>query len=53
MFARCLPRTPEFADLSKGVSGLELADSITGDAHKMLNVVRLTTLNKATPLPHD
>jgi glutamate/tyrosine decarboxylase-like PLP-dependent enzyme len=40
MFARCLPQTPEFADLIKCVSGLELADSITGDGHKMLNVVR-------------
>jgi glutamate/tyrosine decarboxylase-like PLP-dependent enzyme len=53
MFARCLPRTPEFADLSNGVSGLELADSITGDAHKMLNVVRPFTLDKATPLHDD
>lgn len=28
----------EFEELSKGVLGLELADSITGDGHKMLNV---------------
>ena len=40
MFARCLPRTPEFGELREAVSGLELADSITGDGHKMLNVVR-------------
>jgi glutamate/tyrosine decarboxylase-like PLP-dependent enzyme len=37
--ARLLPdNNPEYAHLTSGVSGLELADSITGDAHKMLNV---------------
>lgn len=35
---RCLPAIPEFASLRNKVEGLSLADSITGDAHKMLNV---------------
>ena len=38
MFARCLPHTPEFANLRESVSGLELADSWATDAHKWLNV---------------
>ncbi|KAL2073304.1 hypothetical protein VTL71DRAFT_10628 [Oculimacula yallundae] len=38
IFARCLPSTDEFATLRKSASGVELADSICGDAHKMLNV---------------
>ncbi|KIM99360.1 hypothetical protein OIDMADRAFT_126850 [Oidiodendron maius Zn] len=38
IFARSLASSPEFADLSKSLSGIELADSIAGDAHKMLNV---------------
>jgi glutamate/tyrosine decarboxylase-like PLP-dependent enzyme len=29
---------PTYSHLNAGVAGLELADSITGDAHKMLNV---------------
>ncbi|KAK6607667.1 pyridoxal-dependent decarboxylase [Botrytis cinerea] len=38
IFAQSLPNTSEFASL-KGVSaGIQLADSITGDGHKMLNV---------------
>jgi hypothetical protein len=39
IFARSLPNTPEFSSLINSASGLELADSITGDGHKMLNVV--------------
>lgn len=31
----------EFAQLMRGAEGLELADSITGDAHKLFNVVSL------------
>ncbi|CZT00757.1 related to L-2,4-diaminobutyrate decarboxylase [Rhynchosporium agropyri] len=38
IFARCLPSTVEFATLRRYASGIELADSICGDAHKMLNV---------------
>lgn len=38
IFARCLPSSPEFASLFSSASGLELADSISGDGHKMLNV---------------
>ena len=33
-----MPRTPEYEDVRQGTEGLELADSITGDGHKMLNV---------------
>ena len=36
--AALLPPTPEFAYVRRGVADLHLADSITGDAHKMLNV---------------
>lgn len=39
LLARTLPRNnPAYATLSEGAAGLELADSITGDAHKLLNV---------------
>jgi glutamate/tyrosine decarboxylase-like PLP-dependent enzyme len=38
VFARSLPKTSEFASLINQASGLELADSITGDCHKLLNV---------------
>jgi glutamate/tyrosine decarboxylase-like PLP-dependent enzyme len=38
LFARSLPPTPEFQALILASSGLELADSIGGDCHKMLNV---------------
>ena len=37
--ARCLPRDNNlYRAIVDGVKGLELADSITGDAHKLLNV---------------
>ena len=37
--ARLLPSSnPSYTTLLEGVAGLELADSITGDAHKLLNV---------------
>jgi glutamate/tyrosine decarboxylase-like PLP-dependent enzyme len=29
---------PEYSEIVRGVAGLELADSITGDCHKLLNV---------------
>ncbi|KAG9242848.1 pyridoxal phosphate-dependent transferase [Calycina marina] len=38
VFARCLPKTAEFSALHESAGGLELADSIAGDCHKMLNV---------------
>ncbi|KAK4540858.1 hypothetical protein LTR36_008800 [Oleoguttula mirabilis] len=38
LLARVLPETEEYHAIKEGVSGLELADSITGDAHKLLNV---------------
>jgi glutamate/tyrosine decarboxylase-like PLP-dependent enzyme len=38
IFARSLPKTSEFVSLIDLSSGLELADSITGDCHKLLNV---------------
>jgi glutamate/tyrosine decarboxylase-like PLP-dependent enzyme len=37
--ARCLPSSnPEFTHLREGVENIHLADSITSDAHKLLNV---------------
>lgn len=38
MFARLLDNSPEFKHVWRGAEGLELADSITGDGHKLLNV---------------
>ncbi|KAJ4306205.1 hypothetical protein N0V88_001001 [Collariella sp. IMI 366227] len=38
IFARALPRTDEFLSLHAHVAGLELADSIAADGHKLLNV---------------
>ncbi|KAK7756109.1 hypothetical protein SLS62_002052 [Diatrype stigma] len=38
LFNRILPKTSEFAKLRSIAAGLELADSITADGHKLLNV---------------
>ncbi|KAJ9257355.1 hypothetical protein DTO207G8_2109 [Paecilomyces variotii] len=38
IFGRILEDTPEFSSIKAGCEGLELADSITGDGHKLLNV---------------
>ena len=39
LFGRILPTSDqEFSEIVRGVEGLELADSITGDCHKLLNV---------------
>lgn len=39
IFARALQPGVEYDTIKRGCEGLELADSITGDAHKLLNVV--------------
>lgn len=38
IFGRILDASAEFATVRKGSDGIELADSITGDGHKLLNV---------------
>lgn len=38
IFGRVLDDTPEFETIKRGSQGIELADSITGDGHKLLNV---------------
>lgn len=38
LLARALPETPEYGPLHEGTHCLEIADSITGDAHKLINV---------------
>lgn len=51
LLARVLPPGQGYDKLIAGVAGLELADSITGDAHKMLNVVSKPRSHKhRTPL---
>lgn len=39
IFARTLPKTEEYNELHRQLDGIELADSITIDGHKILNVV--------------
>lgn len=41
LLARVLPKTDAYQCILAGVEGVHLADSITGDAHKLLNVVGL------------
>jgi glutamate/tyrosine decarboxylase-like PLP-dependent enzyme len=41
IFARVLPEQDDYKTLHKRVEGIELADSITVDGHKLLNVVSL------------
>ncbi|KAL4921541.1 pyridoxal phosphate-dependent transferase, partial [Aspergillus aurantiobrunneus] len=38
IFGRLLPESPEYSVVKKGCEGIELADSLAGDGHKMLNV---------------
>lgn len=38
IFGRILPDEPSFSAIKRGTDGIELADSIAGDGHKMLNV---------------
>ncbi|KAI9926734.1 hypothetical protein ASPWEDRAFT_46214 [Aspergillus wentii DTO 134E9] len=38
IFCRALDDSEEFASIKKGCEGIELADSIAGDGHKLLNV---------------
>ncbi|KAL4895099.1 pyridoxal phosphate-dependent transferase [Aspergillus ambiguus] len=38
IFGRVLENSAEFASIRKSCDGIELADSITGDGHKLLNV---------------
>lgn len=51
IFARALEAKPEFAKIREMASGLELADSITVDGHKLLNVVRSHQTLLSTPSP--
>lgn len=38
LLAKVLPDGEEFEEVKRGVEGMELADSIAGDAHKLFNV---------------
>lgn len=51
LLARTLPEKEEYTALVNGVKGLELADSITGDAHKLLNVVGIYGNHSSLPNP--
>lgn len=51
LLARVLPETKEYETVRAGVDGLELADSITGDAHKLLNVVSIIFSIKFKSIP--
>ena len=51
LFVRALPDTSEFARLHSVAAGLELADSITVDGHKLLNVVR-SAIRSLSPFLH-
>lgn len=44
VFARALEQTEEYKLLHERVEGIELADSITIDGHKLLNVVCISDL---------
>ena len=49
LLGRVLPKKKEYQVIVDGVDGLELADSIAGDAHKLLNVVRSNALCSSDP----
>ena len=50
IFARVLPEEDDYQTLHKRMEGIELADSITVDGHKLLNVVSSSNLQ---PFAHD
>jgi glutamate/tyrosine decarboxylase-like PLP-dependent enzyme len=50
IFARALPKTPMFDGLHTSTLDLELADSMTLDGHKMLNVVSVFNCQTSPPL---
>jgi glutamate/tyrosine decarboxylase-like PLP-dependent enzyme len=50
IFARVLPEEDDYKTLHKRMEGIELADSITVDGHKLLNVVSSSSLQLFT---HD
>lgn len=49
IFARALPNEDDYKTLLKRVEGLELADSITVDGHKLLNVVSVSCIQTPEP----
>lgn len=59
LFARALPPGDEFVVLHEACEGIKLADSITGDAHKCLDVVCMPNISiqiivnpfRLSPLP--
>lgn len=50
IFARVLPEEDDYKTLHKRMEGIELADSVTVDGHKLLNVVSSSNLQLFT---HD